>query len=765
MMDKYALYSVWFLAGISLLALILSRELSALTVLSIILIVPFLFYLEKAERLKKIPWLENFSVAFSFIFALFRFFYLKANFLISVAEFLISFLLIKLAFKKERKDLTQIMTLSIFVFLSAATLATDFSFLFSFVLFAISLCAALTLYALSEGKETMDKPINHSDKKLLFQTLVRNAGITLALSVLFSISIFIFFPRLSLAIFQGTFLAPQHKSGFSDTVNLAEAGKIFEDASVAMRVEIHPAKSSARGEGARKSPLQEVNPLYLRGQTLSHFDGFRWTAGEKKSNWLVADAFRSRVLKAQKVVRNRFPILTEERKSFLKKNFSLQLGAESFLTQKIYLESLEGAQLFAVPWVEEISAKLPQLSVAEDFTLQRPGNFSGRMVYEVRSILERPEDKRVLRQGRVGKGEELQKYLKIPEMDFSRSKELLKKIVSKNDSPFIQAKKIEKFLREEFQYSLENPVEKSSNPVEKFLFETKRGHCEYFASAMALLLRLAGIPSRVVTGFLAQEWNPNPLPMGNSVSKEGGYFLVRGKDAHAWVEAFVGGVGYPGSWLWLEFDPSPRIASADLGEEGFWALFKRKLDYLNFLWNAYVLSYDMESQKQLAKNVELKSVQFSRKLDSFFAKGREWLQKRRGKMGNGMVFDRIVSPFYLLPIFLLLLSVWIGVKLKYYFKNKGAGKAGAEFYRQMLGLLARKGVKKLDSETPLEFAMRAAGELAPSKAGKPIPKGEIVNAIDSLTLLFCKIRYSGYRAAPSDLAEANRSLSWLKHSL
>ena len=82
---------------------------------------------------------------------------------------------------------------------------------------------------------------------------------------------------------------------------------------------------------------------------------------------------------------------------------------------------------------------------------------------------------------------------------------------------------------------------RTEDPVAEFLFDKKRGYCEYFASAAAVLLRLQDIPCRYVTGFVVQEWN-----------RQGGHYTVREADAHAWVEAYIPGRG------WIEVDPTPE---------------------------------------------------------------------------------------------------------------------------------------------------------------------------------------------------------------
>ncbi len=149
-------------------------------------------------------------------------------------------------------------------------------------------------------------------------------------------------------------------------------------------------------------------------------------------------------------------------------------------------------------------------------------------------------------------------YLQVPSEIKERLKALAQRL--KRPSPLATALTIKAYLTSHYTYSLE-PGEPKGDPVLYFLFRRKSGHCEYFASAMALLLRTAGIPARVVSGYLGGEWIPR-----------GHYFLVRQSEAHLWVEAWI-------KDGWQRFDPTPAIPP----NRGLRDLLERNLDYLFFL--------------------------------------------------------------------------------------------------------------------------------------------------------------------------------------
>ncbi|MFH1489419.1 MAG: transglutaminaseTgpA domain-containing protein, partial [Pseudomonadota bacterium] len=140
---------------------------------------------------------------------------------------------------------------------------------------------------------------------------------------------------------------------------------------------------------------------------------------------------------------------------------------------------------------------------------------------------------------------------------------------------------VESFLKTGYTYDL-SPGEARGDPVLYFLFDGKRGHCEYFASSMVLMLRSIGIPSRIVGGYLGGVWN-----------EIGQYYLVRQSDAHTWVETWIEGRG------WVTFDPTPAVLSA--GSNALKESVSEFIDFLRLRWYYWVLDYDMGRQRDLAR--------------------------------------------------------------------------------------------------------------------------------------------------------------------
>ncbi|HEV7504100.1 MAG TPA: transglutaminaseTgpA domain-containing protein [Thermoanaerobaculia bacterium] len=148
--------------------------------------------------------------------------------------------------------------------------------------------------------------------------------------------------------------------------------------------------------------------------------------------------------------------------------------------------------------------------------------------------------------------------------------------------PAERARRLELFLMENYSYTLNFAGRSIEHPIEDFLFRYKSGQCEYFASSMVLMLRSQGIPARLVTGFLGGDYNPFE-----------GYYIVRGNNAHAWVEAYLGTEG------WRIFDPTPPAGRPAAEAEGRFLLMQQAWDFVLFRWDRYVLTFGLGDQIQI----------------------------------------------------------------------------------------------------------------------------------------------------------------------
>jgi len=148
-----------------------------------------------------------------------------------------------------------------------------------------------------------------------------------------------------------------------------------------------------------------------------------------------------------------------------------------------------------------------------------------------------------------------------------------------------QIARLEQHLTEDYEYTLDLMGRSGEGLIDKFLFEDRRGHCEYFATAMVLMLRSQEIPARVVTGFYGAEY-----------SRRQDYYIVRQSSAHAWVEAYVEGAG------WVTFDPTPPAGRPE-STSSWQAELAQAWDAFIFRWDRYVLTYGVYDQLRAFQSI------------------------------------------------------------------------------------------------------------------------------------------------------------------
>lgn len=231
------------------------------------------------------------------------------------------------------------------------------------------------------------------------------------------------------------------------------------------------------------------------------------------------------------------------------------------------------------------------------------------------------------------------------------------------------------FRREAFVYTLSPGIVHEQSPVDGFLFDSRRGFCEHFASAFAVLLRAAGIPSRVVTGYQGGEINPR-----------GGYLIVRQSDAHAWVEALLDG-------RWQRFDPtaavSPMRIESGIGQalpladplpllvrlDVSWIKGAQMMvDALNHAWHRNVVGFNRGRQRELWRNIGL---------DLF-------------------------KPWEIVTMVATAVAVWFTAMFVWLAWRRRRDDHAVSLWNAICRRLARAGLPRLPHEGPIAYAQRAS---------------------------------------------------------
>jgi hypothetical protein len=321
------------------------------------------------------------------------------------------------------------------------------------------------------------------------------------------------------------------------------------------------------------------------------------------------------------------------------------------------------------------------------------------------------------------------------------------------DNHYAKAKLLERALSgPPFEYTLDRePSAPGIDPIEDFVTRNPRGHCEYFASALALMLRSQGIPARMVIGFHGGDFIPNSS-----------CYDVRQLHAHAWVEAYLGPEQLkkapagelprrlpPGDGAWLVLDPTPPTQIADTFAQGSLLSSLADLsDSIQIFWNTYVIRLDSERQDRaiyqpladLGHAVQQLASDPKQAVSDVFSHFWHWL------FGGGGDSDSHMDWYVVAALVLLLVAMYIvyratrgAVRIVVRFFKRGRARAAAksriEFYRRFEALLARHGLRRAATETPLELARRASTVLS--------ARGAIhVNGLPSrLVAAFYDIRY------------------------
>jgi transglutaminase-like putative cysteine protease len=389
--------------------------------------------------------------------------------------------------------------------------------------------------------------------------------------------------------------------------------------------------------------------------------------------------------------------------------------------QQIKLEANDSNVLFGLrPMLNATTRQRTSIALnAIDGTISRNDNRPGTVDYEVRSALDpslpQPGERAPNPYRRVNL------LLGMPEGLRPRFKAIAERVIARavpedrRDDVVAKAQALEAYLRDsrEFGYTLKlDVIDPRLDPVEDFLINRKEGHCEYFASALTLLLRAAGIPARLVNGFKGGDWNGLARVMS-----------VRQKHAHSWVEAYIGPAPGPGRAAnWLTLDPTPGTerdrSVAQVG--GFSGRnFRFFTDFVRYIWVFYIVGYNAERQNRLIYGPIRAVAEEARK--GFAQIGRD-LSGAAAQVKQLLHFQNVQSfisirGFFVSFVGLSLLAIlikgaaWLVRRLLKLWRGPGeeddGTSAGAAFYRRLAELLARCGLERPPAETQDEFARRA----------------------------------------------------------
>ncbi len=617
-------------------------------------------------------WTTVLTLIYVFVY-LADYFFLSSGFLAASVHLVLFAMVVRLFSLQRTRDHYTLAVLSFLMVLAASVLTVGSVFLFSFAVF---LLIAIVAFVLMEMQHSVaSEPTHAQDPRVASSRVVsprvvsptqRMAYALLAIApalmlMILAGSFLIFFllPRVTSRYLTAYTPASDISTGFTDRVQLGRIGQIQQSSAVVMHIEI-------------QNDLQGAYDLKWRGIALNNFDGRVWS-----------NSFAQTQVRPTGDGSYRLAPLADPR--------AASVVASRSIRYRVLMEPLGTNVFFLADWPRSLTGTFRQVSTdaggaVYDLDADHPINR-----YEAESQLPEIDTDELRLAANTEPGDRnLDRYLKLPPLDVRIAK-LTEDITAQTPSNYEKAAAVERYLSTHFAYTLELPSSVPPDPLAHFLFERKKGHCEYFASSMAVMLRSLRIPTRIVTGFRGGEYNDLT-----------GQYVVRASDAHSWVEVY-----FPGSG-WISFDPTP---AGSLPARTEWSRMDLYLDAAASFWREWIINYDVGHQRSLSKDAATSS-------RLFFEQARQWIERQHSVMLQWA--RRAHDHFTAFPVRWLggliafttvLIALWnvrrlIGGLRAHSLRahpERAPRESAALWYDRMVNRMARLGWRKSPSQTPLDF--------------------------------------------------------------
>lgn len=690
-----------------------------------------------------------------------------------IGEFLMLLQIVKLWEQRGNRDYGQLLVLSLLLMVAAAISTASMLFgimLAVFVFLSLYCCLLFHLKVETDAaKLAMSAPLHkisptvlRQDQRYLNRSMRRLTWLVSMVGIVFAVVVFIFFPRgTGAGMFGPTPFKPtQSLVGFTEDVGFQNIARIQQNDDIVATV-----KLSRNGELVRGTM-----PLRLRGVTLDLYtgkDGYRWVHWPRESNAAKGTiGSGDEELSVMDMAMN--PIFSYEPAPDQPQDLVAEAPPGDRWEQQIRLLPTGTDVVFGMAGDYRITAhKLVSLRYSpRDQTLRNtfhernpsptaydlvsnndlghfpPPNRSGTSPREPSSSADdaaiSPRIREYALQAQVSGGEgdhslgsqRYAHYLKEIAANggaepggFYRADDLDEQI----------ARNIERHLQTKFAYTLDlTDVDdyRHEDPLVKFLYTYKKGHCEYFAGAMALMCQSLGMKARLCAGFLCNEYNNTP---------GANYYIVRQSHAHAWVEVYT-------AKGWITFDPTSSQDSILQAEhKGWWQDVKHLFDFLEFSYGTTIIGYSPEDRANVIQGAEMALVRSTYGSTSIVGDVRRFFTERLLLSGgfwrvSAGILAIVMALSGIAAMILIMRFAWQHWRLR-----QRAARIGIDslpraeqvrlarqlgFYDDLLHLLDRAHIARKPHQTPLEFGQSLL--FLPSDAYEMIGR---------LTQLFYRVRY------------------------
>jgi transglutaminase-like putative cysteine protease len=605
----------------------------------------------------------NYATLVYVVFYVADFFLLSGSFVNATVHLVLFSMAVKMFSIHRQRDNLYLALLSFLMVLAAAVLTVDSAFFFAFLAFLV---LTATTFLSMEMKRSAEKATAQAreipDPSSLGRALLI-ASVVLVMSISLAVPfVFYILPRTSNSYLSQLAQNNQVLTGFGNEVQLGQIGEIKQSSSIVMHVQV---LGDTRGS---------FSNMKWRGVALGSFDGRKW------DNPLTPSPI-------QRGASGGFRLWPQAGEGFHLESAPNPRALSSVLTYRVMMEPIGTNVFFLAPFAENILGEYH--SVTQDlassaFTEDPIG------IYVARSNVTETRPDLLRKASGDFPAEIASNYLQLPLLD-PRIPQLAAEITSGQTNDYDRARAIENYLMSHYTYTLKLSQQPPDDPLAEFLFVRKQGHCEYFASAMAIMLRTLHIPSRVVNGFRSGQFNDLTAS-----------YIVRASEAHTWVEVYFPNYG------WSTFDPTPPDPnSTSLLRTSRIGLY---LDALGEFWREWVINYDFSHQSNLSFRAALlsRNRMFSWKLEML-----RYYYKlvARARTTDPRQFMRRYGPALLIFVVVLLLAinitrlirVWRNYRIAV--RPETAPRAAASiWYERMTAAVARRGCQKKPTQTPAEFA-------------------------------------------------------------
>jgi transglutaminase-like putative cysteine protease len=585
---------------------------------------------------------------------------LSRSFLTATVHLVLFGMVVRLFSVQKERDHIMLAVLSFLMVLSGAVLTVDSVFLFAFAGFLLMAVAAFVLMEMRRSSKAatvaVREPVDAGAYRKMAFALAGAAPILVALILVGAFGIFFLLPRTSAGYLSGFASGNDLSTGFSERVQLGRIGQIQQSSAVVMHVQI---------DG-------DANGLYdfkWRGVALGKFDGKTWSGSTEQ-----------------------FPLPRLADGRFALSRAAPEPGRGARLIHYRVLMEPIGTNVFFLAGGPKFLSGSYRMIARDDagavFNLDESHAIS---VYEADSDPAAPTAEMLRTASSSYPPDVLNSYLGLPPRLDPRIPDLARQVAEKASTNYDKAEAISQYLNRTYKYTLQLPQSEPQDPLANFLFERKEGHCEYFASSMAVMLRVIRIPSRVVNGFRTTEFNDLTST-----------YVIRASSAHSWVEAYFPEYG------WVTFDPTPAAA---LSERQGWSRMALYLDAMASFWREWIVNYDASHQRALGQDAMRGSRAAVERMRSWaqerYARLLESARRTQARMGRSpgrwSALGIAAAALLLLLANVSALRAWLRRRRLRAHPERAPRQAAALWYSRMTLRLAKEGWRKQPVQTPQEF--------------------------------------------------------------